>query len=100
MESFEPLLTNDAAEDQKPAAVDVTAANKSEEPQRNIERMDSPASNLSSLFASQEEDATKGFIASSLDNFSEGGRRSCCSYFLVVLIAAIVAFILTRQYDS
>ena len=72
MESFEPTLTND---DQKPAAVDVSTANKSEE-------------------ALQEENA------SSLDNLSEGRRRSCCSYFLVVLVAVIVAFISTRQYDS
>ena len=72
MESFAPPLTND---DQKPAAVDVSTANKSEE-------------------ALQEENA------SSLDNLSEGRRRSCCSYFLVVLVAVIVAFISTRQYDS
>ena len=75
MESFEPPLTNDAADDQKPAAVDVTTANKSEE-------------------AVQEENA------SSSDKLPDGGRRSCCSYFLVVLVAVIVAFISTRQYDS
>ena len=94
MESFEPPLTKDAADDQKPAAVDVTTANQSEEPQQNIECMDNPASNPSSLF----KDARK---RKSLDNLSEGGRRSCCSYFLVVLIAVIVAaFISTRQNDS
>ena len=76
-ESFEPQLTNDAADNQKPAAVDVTTANKSEE-----------ALHL------------QGENASSLDNLSEGRRRSCCSYFLVVLVAVIVAFISTRQYDS
>ena len=76
MESFEPPLTNDAADDQKPAAVDVTTANKSEE-------------------ALPEENT------SSSDKLPEGGRRSpCCSYFLVVLVAVIAAFISTRQYDS
>ena len=89
MESFEPPLIKDAAGDQKPAA-----AKQSEEPQQNIECMDKAASNPSSLF----KDARK---EKSLDNLSEGGRRSCCSYFLVVLIAVIVAaFISTRQYDS
>ena len=94
MESFAPPLTNDAADDQKPAAVDVATAKQSEEAQRNIECMDKPASNPSSLFVSQEEDAT------SFDNLPECGRRSCCSYLLVVLVAVIVAFISTRQYDS
>ena len=45
MESFEPPLNEDAADDQKPAA-----AKQSEEPQRNIDCMDNPASNPSSLF--------------------------------------------------
>ena len=82
MEPLQPFLTKDATDDQKP-----------EEPQRNIECGGKP-----SVFTSHEEDATKGRIASSL-NLNEDRRRSCCSYFLVVLIAIFVAFVSTRPYD-
>ena len=87
MEPFEPLLTKDAAEDEK----------QSEEAQRNIEIGDKPSSNLSS---SREEDATKGHIVSSLNNPHPVRGRACCTYFFVVLIAVIVSIILTRQYAS
>merc|ERR1712130_108043 len=55
MEPFEPLLTKDAADDEK----------QSEEAQRNIEFWDKPISILSS---SREENATKERIDSSLNN--------------------------------
>jgi len=98
MEPLQQFLTKDAADDRKPTDVSVTTAKQPEELQRNNEYGDKPTFNPSSLFTSHEEDATKGRIASSL-NLNEDGRRSCCSYILVVFIAVIVAFISTRQYD-
>ena len=98
MEPLQPFLTKDAADERKPTNVGVTTAKQPEELQRNNEYGDKPTFNPSSLFTSHEEDATKGRIASSL-NLNEDGRRSCCSYILVVFIAVIVAFISTRQYD-
>ena len=92
-ELVEPLLSKDAADDQKPSDAGVTK--QLDESQRNIGCEDKLTFNSSSLFASLEKDGT----ASSFDNLPEEGRRSCCTYFLVVLIAVIVAFISTRQYD-
>ena len=87
MQPFEPLLTKDAADDEK----------HSEEAQRNIEFGDKLTSHLSSL---REEDATKERIVSSLDDSHALRGRACCTYFFVVLIAVIVSLILTRQYAS
>ena len=60
-ESFEPQLTNDAADNQKPAAVDVTTANKSEE-------------------VLQDENA------SSLDKLPEGGHAAVISWLFSLLL--------------
>ena len=99
MEYFEPSLTEDSSDDQKPTDVSVTSAKQSEELHRNIKSGDEPTFNPPSLFTSQELDARKKQIASSLDDLNEDRKRTCCSYFLVVLIAVFVAFISTRQYD-
>ena len=99
MEPLQPFLTKDAADNRKPTDVSVTTAKQPGELQRNIECGVKPTFNPSSLFTSQEEDATKGQIASILDDLNEDRKRSCCSYILIVLIAVIVAFISTRQYD-
>ena len=96
-ELVEPLLSKDAADDQKPTDAGLTK--QLDESQRNIECGDKLTFNSSSLFSSLEKDGTKGHTALNLDNLPEEGRRSCCTYFLVVLIAVIVAFISTRQYD-
>merc|ERR1719234_1243679 len=71
IEPFQPFLSKDAAEDRKPTDVGVTTAKQPEELQRNIECGDKPTFNTSSLFTSQEEDATKGRIVPILDNLNE-----------------------------